>query len=1258
MASSASAASGVLAATRRSIDALLGDVGGLLADLTSQEHSTGASDDEENEEARRVIDVELQRFWQGYYELKRRHEENALSVAVLALTKSGKSTLLNALMGLEVLPMNNVPETARICRMTHDPSAREPLLRDAAGGKTLARGEAAIRARLQQLNSAARTSSGPLLPQPSGGLTMMTTDLVADGAGGSGSSGGVSGTVGGGGAAGSAASVLHISAPLVALEGYGPEFGRVTLLDTPGPNEAGEEQLKHQVERLLEGVDCVLYLLDYTKLKTAEEEGLFRRLRAINPQLVARLSSRLFFVINKVDASETSEGLDPDEVRNYVADLVTRQLGGADAPTGAAAHPPPTPPPAAAGAQLATGSSGSLSSAASLGTPTRASSASGGATAAAPGSPASGGPTAATAAAPFRLHPDQVLLLSARNALLARLVLGGRASPEALKRFQRLAFGAFGGGGFGGFGVRGGAAAGPSNEQVRAAAGCLLEGSGILDLEGRVLTFLAAHAGSVKLLATADDLTRLLAQVRNVALACRSCLHRNVAALQEQVEGLRGELAEASVAFEEVRARTDAVQAEVVAEIKAHLNTLRRRLFTHIVQTLDTDARAPPSQPPHTAPSPGTPPTSRWHRVREKFLSMFTASCSALPPQPAGSGPSLVPEARSRSREELQALLLDLHDDLMGQIHSEVYDFWGVLEACAASRHSELLSALNGHLAALSRRVEGAVSEALGVQLAAADIRLRPPSAEQLHSDVQELIEKGIRESTEKHIRVGARTTTERVFRQPQGPPSLCRWGGYWVDVPRTRTVVETYTATVYSLRPDEIANHFIGLVDGAVTASERALASYVEALVERQLAAAKERIRDYGDRYLSVMTAALAASSRGAECRSSALAAVEGYLARLDDLVTRAQAAQRDAEGAVPGGAAGLMDEVEVYEDDLEIDSDGGSGEYGQELPQQKQGEELQEQEPAGAVEEAQQQQQGEEQQGEEQAAVAVQQAPDEVGGGADEEAGCVPAVPAAGVEDAPAAPQAAATPSSSSSVSSIPDIDDAAEGEVEVALPAAEFAQPLAQDVASGESGVAAYTLDSIPSHDAAASLQMGAGAGNAPGAQVIPSLQRLAGDAVQASGWEQHEAPAQQPQQRELVAGPGGVPDAALPPPSPVLAVGEVDSGTSLGAGAVVSGSSACASSSYSTMPFDYSRAFLEAMSSSEMLTAPGAARLDEPLTMIPLTVDEDSGIGGCGAAVKAASCGTDTPHSGASEDWHLVGEEALEENEASEAAAGSK
>lgn len=46
----------------------------------------------------------------------------------------------------------------------------------------------------------------------------------------------------------------------------------------------------------------------------------------INPQLVARLSQRLFFVVNKIDLTRTSEGLDPDEIKHYVANLVTNQL--------------------------------------------------------------------------------------------------------------------------------------------------------------------------------------------------------------------------------------------------------------------------------------------------------------------------------------------------------------------------------------------------------------------------------------------------------------------------------------------------------------------------------------------------------------------------------------------------------------------------------------------------------------------------------------------------------------------------------------------------------------------------------------------------------------------------------------------------------------------------------------------------------------------------------------------------------------------
>lgn len=200
-------------------------------------------------------------------------------------------------MGMHVLPMNNVPETARITRIRHDPAAKEPTLREGmaappsastggAGGSTgtggwggrgrsrgsgegtVVRGEAAVRARLQQLNSAARTSSGPLSPRPSAGL-----GLSGDGSSSSSCGGqqqqqqqlllpeGLEELLGGGGggdavgvavAAGpvgppASSSVLDITAPLMGLEGWGAEMGRVCLLDTPGPNEAGEEQLKHQV---------------------------------------------------------------------------------------------------------------------------------------------------------------------------------------------------------------------------------------------------------------------------------------------------------------------------------------------------------------------------------------------------------------------------------------------------------------------------------------------------------------------------------------------------------------------------------------------------------------------------------------------------------------------------------------------------------------------------------------------------------------------------------------------------------------------------------------------------------------------------------------------------------------------------------------------------------------------------------------------------------------------------------------------------
>ncbi len=116
-------------------------------------------------------------------------------------------------------------------------------------------------------------------------------------------------------------------------------------------------------------------------------------------------------------------------------------------------------------------------------------------------------------------HLSQVLLLSARDALTARLVLSGRADPDTFTRFSRIAFGAYG--------RRRTPAPKLGDEAVRAAAADMLECSGIVELEERVLSFLYAHSAGLKLLATMDDVGRLLqvgGSVQCMVPRCRACV--------------------------------------------------------------------------------------------------------------------------------------------------------------------------------------------------------------------------------------------------------------------------------------------------------------------------------------------------------------------------------------------------------------------------------------------------------------------------------------------------------------------------------------------------------------------------------------------------------------------------------------------------------------------------------------------------------------------------------------------------------------
>ncbi|KAK9845844.1 hypothetical protein WJX81_004061 [Elliptochloris bilobata] len=695
------------------------------------------------------IDRDIQRFFTSYYTLRAKHADEHLNVAVLALTKSGKSTLLNALLGSMLLPSSNVPETARITRITHTPltEGQPPRLiyTTATGESREILGEYAIREHLRFLNREVRAR----------------TALQSDEA------------------------FLDVQAPLAALAvpaagalGQAPSGSRATLplclLDTPGPNEAGEEGLRFQVERLLGSVDAAVYLLDYTKLKTVEEASLFAKLKAVNPALIRRLSQRLFFVVNKVDLIDRTEGLDHGAIREYVAHLVTSQLGDSG----------------------------------------------------------------------FQLCPEQVLLLSAQDAMLARIVLSGRAGKEERMRFGKLAFGAR-------------RAHSTLEAEYQEAAADVLAESGVAELEARV---------------------------RNVAAASFGALRQDVAALAAEVERLGDELTVVLGSFDELQRDVAALEGEVTDEVRGRMHQLKQALFDKVATVLDP-ARAPSGA---DAPVPPAVSSGRWRAVFEKGARFWSRAGGAR---------------GAEQRAEVQRQLEDLHADIQGQIGAEVREFWHELEAATNARQAALFKALNRQLERLARRIEATVGDALDVQLEPAAMAIAPPTPEQFHADLRDLFSAAF--SPREEARTRTREERHVQWEQRRRRTGLCSFSNYYVGRPTMRVVEEAYSETVFELQPDQIKEYFIRLVDTTVETSVAHVRDFVRRYLEQRLADARARIGAYGSRYANAMLTALDTSRCGEAARQAAVASVGGHLRALDAMLVAFSAVEERVTSLLPPEAA-----------------------------------------------------------------------------------------------------------------------------------------------------------------------------------------------------------------------------------------------------------------------------------------------------------------------------------------------------------------
>ncbi|EEU1834546.1 dynamin family protein [Escherichia coli] len=255
-------------------------------------------------------------------------------LAVVGTMKAGKSTTINAIVGKEILPNRNRPMTSVPTLIRHVPGKTEPLLH-------LEHIQPVCNL-LITLKEKIATSEGQQVAQTlqQTGDTRELLDILADDSWLRNEYHGEEEIFTG---LESLNDLVRLAAamgsefpfdeyaevqklPVIDVEfshlvGMDECQGTLTLLDTPGPNEAGQPQMEVMMRDQLQKASAVLAVMDYTQLNSKADEEVRKELNAI-----ADVSAgRLFVLVNKFDEKDRN-GDGADAVRQKVPAMLNSDV--------------------------------------------------------------------------------------------------------------------------------------------------------------------------------------------------------------------------------------------------------------------------------------------------------------------------------------------------------------------------------------------------------------------------------------------------------------------------------------------------------------------------------------------------------------------------------------------------------------------------------------------------------------------------------------------------------------------------------------------------------------------------------------------------------------------------------------------------------------------------------------------------------------------------------------------------------------------
>lgn len=255
-------------------------------------------------------------------------------LAVVGTMKAGKSTTINAIVGQEILPNRNRPMTSVPTLIRHVPGKTEPVLH--------LEHIQPVRNLLIRLQEKLATPAGQQVAQTlqQTGDTRELLDILADDVWLQNEYHGEDEIFTG---LASLNDLVRLAAamgtefpfdeyaevqklPVIDVEfshlvGMDACQGTLTLLDTPGPNEAGQPQMEVMMRDQLQKASAVLAVMDYTQMNSKADEEVRKELNAI-----ADVSAgRLFVLVNKFDEKDRN-GDGADTVRQKVPAMLNSDV--------------------------------------------------------------------------------------------------------------------------------------------------------------------------------------------------------------------------------------------------------------------------------------------------------------------------------------------------------------------------------------------------------------------------------------------------------------------------------------------------------------------------------------------------------------------------------------------------------------------------------------------------------------------------------------------------------------------------------------------------------------------------------------------------------------------------------------------------------------------------------------------------------------------------------------------------------------------